>query len=359
MIRINCTNCKAQLSIDDAFAGGVCRCQYCGTIQTVPKHLKSADAGSGVVATTATGGAPKTLYRNKARNGDGNGHLSSGLDAIAEAVATSSGLSGSGLANAQRRLRSSPGDVPAAPIASNNRTTMILVACAVAIVLLLGVIVGVLLRGNGGGSTVTPTPTPIANGGGGGGTVATVEPPKTTNVSVASAASFLGQPIPESPVVFVLDHGDATRDSLEYLKLAVLKSLHTLHKDQKFQIIFWKLDNQKDPILIPKEPALPTADAIAAAEAAMGNVFAFRTCEPAPALAKAFAVNPGVVIIASGKPVGDNFPKVVLDARGTSAAKVHCFSLNAPASRLPMLDVTKRAHGNYRNVTLEELQALQ
>lgn len=356
MIRINCTNCKAQLSIDDAFAGGVCRCQYCGTIQTVPKHLKSADAGSGVVASSAVGASPKTLYRNKARNGDG--HLSSGLDAIAEAVATSSGLSGSGLANAQRRLHTSPTDVPARA-APQNRTTMILVACAVAIVLLLGVIVGVLLRGNGSSGGGTVTPTPIANGGGGGGNVANVDPPKTTPPSVTSAASFLGQPIPESPVVFVLDHGDATRDSLEYLKLAVLKSLHTLRKDQKFQIIFWKLDNQKDPILIPKEPTLPTEEAISAAEAAMGNVFAFRTCDPAPALAKAFAINPGVVIIASGKPVGDNFPKVVLDARGTSAAKVHCFSLNAPASRLPMLDVTKKAHGNYRNVTLEELQALQ
>ena len=44
MIRITCTNCKAQLSIDEAFAGGVCRCQHCGTIQTVPKHMKESAA---------------------------------------------------------------------------------------------------------------------------------------------------------------------------------------------------------------------------------------------------------------------------------------------------------------------------
>ncbi|MGD1276145.1 MAG: hypothetical protein ABR964_02840 [Tepidisphaeraceae bacterium] len=44
MIRIACTKCKSVLTVDDAFAGGVCRCQYCRTIQMVPAHLKgSAD----------------------------------------------------------------------------------------------------------------------------------------------------------------------------------------------------------------------------------------------------------------------------------------------------------------------------
>src|SRR5947209_2645838 len=99
MIRINCTNCKAQLSVDEAFAGGACRCQYCGTIQTVPKHLKNAgDAGSSgavvgakaqAVAAGQQGG--KALYAKKGRVDTG---LSSGLDALADAVA-SSGLSGS------------------------------------------------------------------------------------------------------------------------------------------------------------------------------------------------------------------------------------------------------------------------
>src|SRR5258706_2543427 len=69
MIQINCTNCKALLQIDDAFAGGVCRCRHCGTIQTVPKHLKDANGDdSGVTAAAAIGAsgkAPKTLYQKK------------------------------------------------------------------------------------------------------------------------------------------------------------------------------------------------------------------------------------------------------------------------------------------------------
>jgi hypothetical protein len=37
MIRLTCTHCQKVLSVDEAFAGGVCRCRHCGTIQTVPK----------------------------------------------------------------------------------------------------------------------------------------------------------------------------------------------------------------------------------------------------------------------------------------------------------------------------------
>ena len=55
VIRITCTHCRQILTIDDGFAGGVCRCQHCGTIQTVPAALgKSQDRG----ATPAA----KTLY---------------------------------------------------------------------------------------------------------------------------------------------------------------------------------------------------------------------------------------------------------------------------------------------------------
>ena len=57
MISITCTSCTKVLEIDDAFAGGVCRCQFCGTIQTVPKP-KLAKSG-------ASPAASKTLYQRK------------------------------------------------------------------------------------------------------------------------------------------------------------------------------------------------------------------------------------------------------------------------------------------------------
>ena len=41
MIHLTCTTCLRVLEIDDAFAGGACRCEHCGTIQTVPAHRKA------------------------------------------------------------------------------------------------------------------------------------------------------------------------------------------------------------------------------------------------------------------------------------------------------------------------------
>src|SRR2546421_3781037 len=148
MIRINCTNCKAQLSIDEAFAGGVCRCQYCGTIQTVPKHLSSPAAAEAPVKATA--GAARELYRKKTKGDIG---MSSGLDAIAEIVA-SSGLSGSGLTSGgyagRRSLAGAEAPSATAVPGKNKQLILILSGAAVLIVLLLGVVIGLLMRGGGG-----------------------------------------------------------------------------------------------------------------------------------------------------------------------------------------------------------------
>src|ERR1700689_4033284 len=85
MIQITCTSCKRVLSIDDAFAGGVCRCQYCGTIQTVAARGPSAK-------TTTSAKTSKTLFEKQARTGLGIGS-GSGLEDLADIVQSSSGLS--------------------------------------------------------------------------------------------------------------------------------------------------------------------------------------------------------------------------------------------------------------------------
>src|SRR5215217_6168635 len=72
MISLTCTNCRTVLTIDDAFAGGVCRCQHCGTIQTVPTHLKgSANRAPGATAATAAAGQkPQKAIFSRERAGN-------------------------------------------------------------------------------------------------------------------------------------------------------------------------------------------------------------------------------------------------------------------------------------------------
>jgi hypothetical protein len=70
MISLSCTNCKSVLEIDDAFAGGVCRCTHCGTIQTVPAHLKGNASGKVAVGSGAAGDkkSGRSLYVKSQRN---------------------------------------------------------------------------------------------------------------------------------------------------------------------------------------------------------------------------------------------------------------------------------------------------
>ena len=69
MISLSCTHCEKVLTIDEAFAGGVCRCQHCGTIQTVPSHLRTGTK-------TPSGPAARTLYKHPVR---GDSHVGTGL----------------------------------------------------------------------------------------------------------------------------------------------------------------------------------------------------------------------------------------------------------------------------------------
>src|SRR4051812_17433476 len=84
MITLVCTKCGNTLRVDDGFAGGVCRCSACGTIQTVPARGQSTDAGGQAIFERATRGTSKDL------------------EALSEIV-TSSGLVGSGMLRQSRK----------------------------------------------------------------------------------------------------------------------------------------------------------------------------------------------------------------------------------------------------------------
>ena len=86
MISLSCTHCQRVLTIDEAFAGGVCRCQHCGTIQTVPVHLKNGEMDK-------PGAGGKSLYKHP-RTGAG--------------AAAGDSQVGTGLANLQDETKPSP-----------------------------------------------------------------------------------------------------------------------------------------------------------------------------------------------------------------------------------------------------------
>ena len=130
MIRLTCTHCKTLLTIDDAFAGGVCRCQHCGTIQTVPSHLKPKPGQK--IDPAEARRQPKTLYQRKARANT----TGSGLDDLADTVSGNSGIT------------SGRSEAPPPPLSEpqpHNHKPLLIVA-ALLILVLFAAIVYLLFR---------------------------------------------------------------------------------------------------------------------------------------------------------------------------------------------------------------------
>jgi len=199
------------LEMDDAFAGGVCRCQHCGTIQTVPSHLK----GSAVAA-----GAPaKSVYQGAGAAKTGTRADGTGLYDLADAVA-SSGLSRSSLKDRPPVSGFERVEAKKGAAVPPNRTPLLIGAGAI-IVILLGVVLW-LAFGKKSSDEVNPNPnnqpTPAPS---------QVNPPPSTPVSPPAPAGphFLTIPIEANKIVYVIDRSDSAKQTLDTVKAAMFNRL--------------------------------------------------------------------------------------------------------------------------------------
>jgi len=371
MISISCTNCKTLLTIDDAFAGGVCRCQHCGTIQTVPARVREGSSSSGAVAqAAATIGKSKTLYQARTRSG-GPAPSGTGLDQLAEIIA-SSGLSSGNLTAARKSAVQSS---PPAPKAQGNR---VIIAAAAVIILALVVVIVLLMRNKApdtsasntpaptGGQTVAPSNANVPNPG-----VSRVNPKNGQNptpnsqtpaVATPSKPSFVGLDLSSAAsVVYILDRGTATRDSLDDLRAATIRSIQSLGPGRKFQVMFWT--DGGSPPTFPAALQEATPENIDAVRASLGEIFAIstRTDFKTP-FEKALAENPSVIILATGKgsQLDDSFVKTALDLRKAknSSAKIYTFSIGSPGDGKLLQTLAEKTGGQVVELSAGELHGL-
>ncbi len=324
MITLTCTNCRATLEMDDGFAGGACRCRHCGTIQTVPSHLKNK---------TAKQRPSRTLYQNR----PDPGVPSSGLDQLANVVA-SSGLGSS-------RLKNPAIPVPDAKPQQNTRN--LLIAAGVIIALLCGALIYLATRNSphgGAEQSAAPLPeTPIS---------AAIPTPAPI------APSFFGIPLTGDTIVYVLDRGDSTRDSFDALKSATLKSITSLGEKKQFQIIFWS--NGHDDAFPKNWPIYATADNVSGAERAMDQIAAHGKTDIRSALRSAMSANPGEIVIATGKAwdLDDTFVKTVDQIRSNKPVKIDAISLGDPRTSTALQTVATETHGTFKALTDAEMKAM-
>lgn len=374
MISISCTNCKATLEMDDAFAGGVCRCRFCGTIQTVP-----AKSPRGAAAAGAAPKSGKAIYHKRpggdaagagAAVGTGSG---TGLDELADAVA-SSGLPSSGLAGMAGGVPGRPGrrngqavaaaalpgteDLTSpvlpyrAPVKGNSQLAVFLgVAVGLVVAALLGVIAYLLLaRGS------APVPAPVTAGGSSGGTPAVAVAP-----AAVSGPSFAGVALADAPsVVYVLDRSWANEEVFDTLKATTYRSIESLGPRTTFQVILWEHKDAADNVAFPENGVGPaTPQNIAACKDRLETEVAFGNTTPDRAMALAAAQRPAVIILASAKGLSldrDSALGAVDAALAGSSTKVHTFALGQGDESPVLREIAQRYGGQYRQLPLANLR---
>ncbi|HEY1921401.1 MAG TPA: hypothetical protein VGG44_01440 [Tepidisphaeraceae bacterium] len=331
MINITCTSCKKVLSIDDAFAGGVCRCQFCGTIQTVPAK------GSAQKATAGSAKTSKTLFENKARSASTAIGSGSGLDDLADVV-QSSGLS-------DARLRKQSATPPPKP-----KNLMPLLGVAAAAIIVLTVIVLILAtRGNGGSKAITAAPIDSA-----------AIPDHTAPVTPPAAVvtpTFCGVPIDQTVVVYVIDNGSSSSGGvLDEIEAALLKSLESLGPDRQFQILFWNPGTPTYPTA--KQTAFAVKDNIDAAGKRLQDVTAGGSTDPIPSLQRAIDLNPGQIMLITAKAgdLDDSLVDQVAKIHGTSKARIDCFAVNGVPSDKVLSKIASATGGVFVPVSEAQLK---
>ena len=299
MIAITCTNCHANLSIDDAFAGGVCRCQYCGTIQTVPAKSRAGVAGPSPKA-AAPPPASKALYQNQARARGSTGPAT-GLDDLANAV-VSSGLSGSGLQSGRHTRTPAVGTQEESK--KRNLIPILLGAAVVIVLLLAGILAYVLMHKPGSSES---------NSGEG------------NETNIVAGESFCGIPLHTKSVIFLLDRGNSLSQQFDTLKDVTFKSIEQLGPNRKFQIILW--DNDSGSAEFP------------------------------PGEMRGAARQPQEIVVATGKMDLDDDDAAALRSMVGKGIRIDAVQVNSPSASPVLQEVTRESGGQFRSVSEAELRS--
>lgn len=315
MISITCTKCQALLTMDDAFAGAVCRCQYCGTIQTVPTQL-------GAAASTKQHVGAKTLYQRKGPASSTSTGQSSGLDELAQSVGSGSGL---GRVTSPAKTPPAPSPDPAQAAEKTRRGKPLLpILIGLGLLVLVGLGIGVFLiaRSHGG----------VAVGG----------------------PHFAGITINGKSVIYLLDNGNSNETLFDPLKAACYRSLDSLGPDRKFQVMLW--DNKLDATEYPFDGMhSATATEIAACRKALADTVATGNSHLSGPLKKAVAEHPDAIVIATAKWDLDRDDRDALAEAQGAGIKLYTFGLGAAPESGDLKLAASASGGQFKHLSAGDL----
>lgn len=243
-IKIQCSECGKKISIDEAFAGGVCRCPYCRAIVMVPGDATGGSGGSvdrpsappsrpaeSPEPTATPAESSGALSQSSGALSRGSGALAQGSGALAQSAAPpqSPAIEQSAPVEPTASTPTAPPQSPAieqvSPAAPANRVK-VLAAVGVIAVLLLSMIVGVIALAvsdkNDDGGNMSAGP------------VIVEENPYEAGITGPVVANNVRI---RTPVIYVLDGGSSMNDMFDPACGIARASVRSLGSTDKFNLI--------------------------------------------------------------------------------------------------------------------------
>jgi hypothetical protein len=166
--------------------------------------------------------------------------------------------------------------------------------------------------------------------------------------------NFAGIALKGDEVVYVLDRGAASRESMGDMKEATFRSIASLGPEKRFRIVFW--DTGSVESFPPAEPTLATPQNLASARKSVENVYAFGASDAKAAIESAARNKPDeiVLVTAKGWELDEDFVKMVKTALGGAGSRVHTLSVGDPSP--PLQKISEETGGTALALSLRELR---
>jgi hypothetical protein len=357
MIQITCSKCQVVLTIDDAFAGGVCRCQFCGTIQTVPRELKAhgSPAAGRALMSKPTLKLPDQvpslddLEQVVASSSGLTGTSLSGTGltgtALVGSTLTGSGLAATGLAEATlaHAVAAPPPPAPKPQLIFTTKHALLLCVWSLGMFLLGMLVTWLIMRAS---SDNSPTRDHSR--------ADSLILSRPTKSQPPAKPNFMGLSLKGPTVIYLLDRGEESASVFDSIKVATTDSAETLGDQIAFQVIFWETDRV---LIWPPEGTTPAVKKnVNACRNVLADIRSSGQSRIGPALSRALLAKPAEIVLATGQSgLGDEFVHTVLAARKNPNLRIHAVCFGDHGSPVPLKAIADQTGGQFRAIPTADL----
>ena len=324
-IKIRCTSCSKKISVDDAFAGGMCRCPYCTETVAVPDR-RSRGKGQG--------GRPDSP---DVRPDAPPVELVEPVAAPAPAPATET---------------STPAATPAVahqiPVANPVRTQWVLLVVLLAVMIACGIAAATWLARQRGRQQANGEQVEVKE----------VNPFDVAAVAATGKAAIAGMEI-RAPVVYCVDNGEGMHRIFDLLSAMTQVSIESLGQDRRFTLLVCArrdADGNERTWEMPGGYHAGGAEGRAKADGFLADVAWFGDVDMPGTIAKALELKAKTIVFCGRAKVAD--PKQLgAKAKAGGATIVTIAITNDDEAAASLAALAEASGGQTRRLELDELEA--